>query len=256
MKNLKKKFEENGFLILSNFFNKQKTNKISKILHFYGNKNFDGIMNPDRSDFLLAQSTHLIEKQKNLFDKNKIISKIYRDSKFLRNTILDKKILNLLSKIKGRKVNGLMSQALFKKANTKSAKQSWLPHQDNSYIQNKDGHYITLNLFFKKASKSNGSLYVYEKSHKYGLFKFDRQISYREKNNRPGNHIRNIRNFIKKDLSFKSGDLLILHGNLIHGSYENKSNRSRPLYSMCYIPKGEYFTKGLNAQRKILKKII
>ena len=43
-----------------------------------------------------------------------------------------------------------MSQALFKKANTKSAKQSWLPHQDNSYIQNKDGHYITLNLFLKK----------------------------------------------------------------------------------------------------------
>ena len=64
MKNLKKQFEENGFLILSNFFSKQKTNKISKILHFYGNKNFDGIMNPDRSDFLLAQSTHLIEKQK------------------------------------------------------------------------------------------------------------------------------------------------------------------------------------------------
>lgn len=185
--------------------------------------------------------------------KNKTITQIHKDSKFLREVILNNKIINILSKIKGKKVNGLMSQALFKKAKTKSARQSWLPHQDNSYIKNKDGHYITLNLFFKSASKSNGSLYIYEKSHKYGIFKFDRQISYRAKNNRPGNFIRNIKNFKKKDLSFKAGDILVLHGNLIHGSYENKSTRSRPLYSMCYIPKGEYFSTGFNAQRKILK---
>ena len=68
------------------------------------------------------------------------------------------------------------------------------------------------------------------------------------------NHIRNIETLLK-DLSFKSGDLLILHGNLIHGSYENKSNRSRPLYSMCYIRKVNILL-SLNAQRKILKKII
>ena len=249
---LRKKFEENGYLILKNIFTKKKLKKIFNILHYYANKDFDGIMNPDRSDFLISQSTHIIDRQKTLKDKNKAVTQINKDSKFLRKIILDKKILQKLSKIKGKKVNGLMSQALFKKAKTKSAKQSWLPHQDNSYIKNKGGHYITLNLFFKPAYKSNGSLYIYEKSHKYGLFKFDRQISYREKNNRPGNHIRNLRNFKKKDLSFKAGDLLVLHGNLIHGSYENKSARSRPLYSMCYIPKGEYFTIGFNAQRKIL----
>ena len=252
MQDLKKKFEEDGYLILKNFFNKKKLNKISKVLHFYGNKNFDGIINPDRPSFLISQSTHLIDKQKNLSNKIDIIEKIHKDSRFLREIILNKKILNLLTKIKGKKVNGLMSQALFKKAKTKSAKQSWLPHQDNSYIKNKNGHYITLNLFFKNASKSNGTLYIYENSHKYGLFKFTRQISYREKNNRPGNQIHNLKNFNRKDLSFKAGDLLILHGNLIHGSYENKSSKSRPLYSMSYIPVGEYFTRGFNARREIL----
>ena len=254
MENLKKKFEENGYLILSNIFKTNKLNKISKILHSYANKDFDGIMNPDRFNFLLSQSTHIMDKEKMLFKKNKIIKKMFEDANFLRGIILDKKILSLLSQIKGRKINALMSQALFKKANTKSAKQSWLPHQDNSYIKNKGGHYITLNLFFKSVTKNNGTLFIYEKSHKYGLFKYDRQISYREKNNKPGNHIRNLKNFNRKDLIFKKGDLLVLHGNLIHGSSPNISNKDRPLYSMCYMPANEYFTTGRNAQRMILNK--
>ena len=58
--------------------------------------------------------------------------------------------------------------------------------------------------------------------------------------------------FKKKNLIFKAGDLLILHGNLVHGSYPNKSNKSRPLYSVSYITEGEKFISGLNAQRKIV----
>ena len=48
------------------------------------------------------------------------------------------------------------------------------------------------------------------------------------------------------------GDLLILHGNLVHGSFPNKSNKSRQLYSASYLPVGEKFISGANAQRKII----
>ena len=80
---------------------------------------------------------------------------------------------------------------------------------------------------------------------------YQKRVSYREKNFKPGNIVYND-NFKKIDLNFNKGDILILHGNLVHGSYPNKSNYSRPLYSISYIVKGEKFISGLNAQRKEL----
>ena len=144
-----------------------------------------------------------------------------------------------------------MSQMLFKEKKTKYSKQSWLPHQDNSYPKNKNGNYITINIFLNKASKQNGSLFIYEKSHTFGIFKYVRKISYREKDEKPGNFI-DTKKFKKIDLNFNVGDMLILHGNLVHGSYPNHSNNSRPLYSVSYITKNEKFISGLNAQRKVL----
>ena len=94
-------------------------------------------------------------------------------------------------------------------------------------------------------------MYILKKSHKYGIFKYKKKISYREKDFRPGNNI-STKKFKKIDLNFDKGDMIILHGNLIHGSYSNNSNCSRPLYSVSYMTKGEKFISGQNAQRKEL----
>ena len=252
MKNIKKNFNENGYVIIKRFFSKRKCDIFLKKIEKYADKDFSAILNPDRPEYLISQTTHLINQKKYLGDKCDLITKIYQDCKFFRKEILNKKVLDILIRIKGKKVNGLMSQMLFKKSKTKSAKQSWLPHQDSSYVGNKRGEYITTNIFMHDANKLNGTLFIYEKSHLNGVLEFDKKISYREKNNRPGNLVKNLKNFTKKDLNFSKGDMLILHGDLIHGSYENKSNKSRSLYSMSYITHGEYFTEGLNARRKIL----
>ncbi len=252
MNKIKKEFQDNGYVIIKNFFSKKKCEFFLKKISKYADKNFSAILNPDRQEYLISQSVHLIEKEKYLGDKCDLVYDIKKDCKFFRKQILNKKILKILRSIKGRKVNGLMSQMLFKKSKTKSAKQSWLPHQDSSYVGNTKGEYITTNIFMHNANKLNGTLFIYEKSHLNGVLEFNKKISYREKNNRPGNLVKNLSKFKKKDLYFKKGDMLILHGDLIHGSYENKSNRSRSLYSMSYIAEGEYFTAGLNARRKIL----
>ena len=47
-----------------------------------------------------------------------------------------------------------------------------------------------------------------------------------------------------------TGDMYIQHGNLIHGSYPNKSKGMRGMYSSTYIVKGEEFESGYNAMRK------
>ena len=69
-----------------------------------------------------------------------------------------------------------MSQMIFKEKKTKYAKQSWLPHQDNSYPKNKNGHYITINIFLDRSTKKNGTLYIFEQSHKYGIFKYKKKL--------------------------------------------------------------------------------
>ena len=50
----------------------------------------------------------------------------------------------------------------------------------------------------------------------------------KEKDSKPGNISKSKTNFNIKVLNFKKGDLLILHGNLVHGSYPNKSKNHDP----------------------------
>ena len=250
-KKIRKNFKENGFLIIRNFYPKKKCNFFLKKIKKYANRNFAPIMNPDREEFLISQTVNKILNLKYLGEKANFLNTLKKESLFFRSLMINKKILAILKKIKNKKVSAIMSQMIFKEKKTKYAKQSWLPHQDNSYPKNKNGQYITINIFMNKSTKKNGSLFVYHKSHTYGIFKYIKKISYREKDSKPGNYVLTGK-FKKIDLNFNKGDMLILHGNLIHGSYPNNSNFSRPLYSISYIVKGEKFISGLNAQRKIL----
>ncbi len=252
-KKIKFFFEENGYAIVKNFFSKKNCNKFLKKISKYSSEEYPPIMNPDRIDFLISQSNQKLEKIKKLKDKTKFIRDLQDDAKYFKSVITNKKILDLLRKIKNKKINALMSQMIFKKANTKYSLQSWEPHQDNSYPKNKNGEYITINIFMNQSNIKNGTLYIWEKSHKYGIFNYKRKISYREKDNKPGNVSKSKTKFNIKVLNFKKGDLLVLHGNLVHGSYPNKSKKSRPLYSASYIPSGEKFISGASAQRKIIE---
>ena len=250
-KKVRKDFEEEGYSIIKNFYPKKKCNIFLKKIKKYANNDFAPIMNPDREKFLISQTINRILNFKYLGEKVNFLNSIKNECAFFRSLMLNKKILNILNKIKNKKVSALMSQMIFKEKKTKYAKQSWLPHQDNSYPKNKKGHYITINIFLNRSTKKNGTLYILKKSHKHGIFKYKKKISYREKDFRPGNNI-STKKFKKIDLNFDKGDMIILHGNLIHGSYPNNSNCSRPLYSVSYMTKGEKFISGRNAQRKEL----
>jgi|TARA_Y100000294_G_scaffold177930_1_gene205706 ectoine hydroxylase-related dioxygenase (phytanoyl-CoA dioxygenase family) len=248
---IRKNFETNGYMVIKNFLSKKKCNVFLKRIKKYANNDYAPIMNPDREEFLISQTIDKILNHKYLGDKANFLYAIKKECAFFRSLMLNKKILKIITKIKKKKVSAIMSQMIFKEKKTKYSKQSWLPHQDNSYPKNRNGQYITINIFMNKTTKKNGSLYIYENSHKYGIFKYIRKISYREKDSKPGNYIVTDK-FKKTDLCFNKGDMLILHGNLIHGSYSNNSNSSRPMYSVSYIPKGEKFIPGPNAQRKVL----
>ena len=156
-----------------------------------------------------------------------------------------------------REIVGLQTQVVFKKPGTYFGKQVYLPHQDNSYGQNKKGLYFSSHLFLENANIKNGTLYLYEGSHRLGSQKIEKFRKGYNGNKYAGNSI-NVteieKNFRKTNIIANAGDVLVIHGNLIHGSYENlMKNKSRVILSLHAIPKNEKFVKGPTARRKVFK---
>ena len=175
-KEIRKDFEEDGYTIIRDFYSKKKCDVFLKKVKKYADNDFAPIMNPDREEFLISQTINRILNFKYLGEKANFLNNIKKECVFFRSLMLNKKIINILNKIKNKKVSALMSQMIFKEKKTKYAKQSWLPHQDNSYPKNKNGHYITINIFLDRSTKKNGTLYIFEKSHKYGIFKYKKKL--------------------------------------------------------------------------------
>ena len=163
-KKIRKDFEEDGYTIIRNFYSKKKCDVFLKKVKKYADNDFAPIMNPDREEFLITQTINRILNFKYLGEKANFLNNIKKECVFFRSLMLNKKILNILNKIKNKKVSALMSQMIFKEKKTKYAKQSWLPHQDNSYPKNKNGHYITINIFLDRSTKKM-ELYIFLRNH-------------------------------------------------------------------------------------------
>ena len=247
-------YKQMGFLVIDNILPDDLCDKCLNQMEKHTD-DFSAIMNPDRPEFLISQSLDKINNLENLHERTKYISLCLETSSLMLSILKYKKAVDILETLQNEKVVGLMSQMLFKKAGSKYSTQAWTPHQDNAYPRNKNGKYITTNFFLRNANKENGTLYIYEKSHISGLFDAEERVSYREKvGTNPGNTISEkiLKNYKKTIVNFKKGSLLVLNGNVIHGSLPNNSKNDRPLFSCSYISKNEEFIPGYNAQRKII----
>ncbi len=235
-------YHRNGYLIAEKLFSEKECDAILQTIKSHANKDFAAILNPDREDFLAKQAPFSSREN------------VRSASQFLRNVMKDVRIVSILETLQGKEVVGLMSQMLFKEAGSAYASQAWNPHQDNAYCRNLNGQYVTTNLFLADADRENGSLYIYPHSHQEGILEAKPTTSYRETiGQNPGNTVEVPPKYVKVDLRFRKGDLLLLHGNTIHGSYPNRSEtRSRPLYSCSYLTQGEEFVSGENAQRRVI----
>ena len=177
-----------------------------------------------------------------------------REVKELYNVMKMPRVVSIVESIFEGEAYGLMTQMLFKQVGTRYQDQSWTVHQDNSYHQNPNGLTITTNIACEDADVENGTIYLFPGTHKEGLFGFKHRKSFREgPGNSPGNTIELPQKYTdnKVDLIMKKGDVLFMHGNCAHGSYGNFSKiRSRPVFAITYIKKGESFAIGKNANRK------
>jgi len=246
-------YNENGCLIIKGALPLEKVDDYRERIRLHANSDFAAIMNPDRFEFLVAQSDWMFGGDSSLPDKVKYIEFCRETSQATEFFFKHSNIVSVLEALQGEEIVGLMTQMLFKEAQSKYAHQAWNPHQDNAYPQNKNSKYVTINIWLEDADIENGTLYIYPGSHKNGIYEFEKKTSYREVDNSPGHKISDeiLNSFEKVDVTFKKGDMIVMNGNMIHGSYPNVSKeRNRPFLSCCYISKGEKFNPGYNSQKK------
>lgn len=203
--------------------------------------------------------------EKNLAEKPKfpISLNVHRNDKNFFNIISDKNIVEAVKFFQKSKIDALNDQMIYKKKNSYYASQSWTFHQDNAYPKAKHGNYVIAHLFLDDSTPNNGGLIFFEGSHVEPVLDYKIRNSHKEnKNNkgvtRPGatinqkdmNRVKKI--YKKVDIDVESGTLCIMHGNLVHGSYSNKSKtKDRSTYSMAYINKGARVTDKGNKSKKL-----
>jgi len=209
-------YRTNGFLVVEDVLTGRQCDEMNKIFEQRArdndNKEFKGIMNLDRED------------------------------RRIRDLMCYYKIVLVLDALQDAEVVGLQSMFLFKKSHSP---QAWNPHQDNAYPRAPYGMYLTGNIPFADQDVENGCMYIYPGSHNEGLLEAEFFKSFHEQAGKnPGHDVsRSLPSKYEKwDLPLKKGSLLILHGNVVHGSYSNNSDRDRP---MILIP---YGTKGISQQ--------
>jgi len=259
MPSYKNFYNENGYIFIKNLFPKKMCLEAKKKILSCCDENFSQMLNIHKENFLISHNVKKLNKIKNLAIRSDEIKRLSEISKNFLNLARYKKFVNILNNLYKKEVVGTQSQVVVKKPKTKFSKQSYLPHQDNSYAKNKNGLFFTTHLFLEKSSINNGTLYLYPKSHKLGLLKSKQGKSF-DNNKKAGNKVifKSLDNKYKKIfIDAEPGDLLIVHGNCIHGSVENKSkNKSRIVYTLCCIPINEKFISGKNARREIFKLIV
>lgn len=264
----RKFYEESGYLVVKGLWTSQECDELLEYLNFYKDPESAAMMNIDREYALSRFWTQNYAKKHGISENQVPVEKIpfehiNKTARLMRSFMRDPRAVSLLEQlhegpffgnVKGRKWGGLMTQIIFKEPETQYGNQAWNPHQDNSYVLNPNRLYVTTNTFFSDSDLENGTMYVYPGSHKEGILPFKEVMSYREeKGKNPGNVSEIPAGYEKVDIEFKKGDMLFLNGDLVHGSYPNRSeNRPRPLYMNVYIPDGEFFRPGKGSEKMFI----
>lgn len=147
-------------------------------------------------------------------------------------------------------------------------------HQDNWYNRTKpaDGM-ITCWIPLEKCDPLNGTIYVFPGSHREDLLPTKKDWVFlaattsefikaklrsfftksRVENKRVLSrflHTAVPEKYEKVAVEIEPGSVCLFHGNLVHGSWDNSSNRYRKVLVVCYIREDASFRKGLFANRR------
>lgn len=183
---------------------------------------------------------------------------MHKESELFLETLRHPAILRVLDQLQSARMIPIGSVYFFCKPGNKREQGSvW--HQDNYAAKAPEGSYFVCAIALDDADIDNGSLIVFPGTHKLGNLpsqpkkNIERLESGEVKVYPVGNPTEVPEGYEQKQLTYKRGDLLLIHGLLLHGAFPNlsKDRWRRKLY-MHYIKDGDPFWPGWNARRSLI----
>ncbi|XP_058184363.1 phytanoyl-CoA dioxygenase [Rhododendron vialii] len=165
-------------------------------------------------------------KQPKQLSINKVGHALHEIDPVFKKFTFSEELSNLLESLDYKRPVIIQSMYIFKQPGIGG---EVVPHQDNSFLYTEPTTCTGLWLALEDANILNGCIWAIPGSHKDGLVR-------RFTRDEEGVHFdRPFPSYDQKDfvpIEVKAGSLVVIHGDLIHQSFENQSSKSRHAYSL------------------------
>ncbi len=237
---MKRNFHDNGFVVIRKLISKK---QIKKIL--------------EEIPKILNKATKIKDKKTFHRTKDGKVNTIHNINKFYKkgyiNKTITKKISTIAEKILTKKVK-LRNIEFFLKPKKTGMISPF--HQDNYYWNIINSEACNCWLSCTKSNKKNGGMCYYESSNMLGTIKHEVSLAPGSSQKIPLKILKKLK-FNKVFPSLNVGDCIIHHPEVIHGSYENKSNLDRiGLVSSFKTVNARMDREGLKRYKRNLSKNI
>jgi len=201
----KKQFENDGYLIVKRLFNKQQLQEIEETFEAIGQAPVPGYFEPD----LTAASTDPLKRYPRVMHP-------HRFNDVAKKYMLHQPVLAVLEDLYEEPPLAAQSMFYYKPPGARGQAL----HQDNFYLKVEPGNCIAAWTAIDAADEENGGLLVVPKTQDYEIVcpeSADSNESFTTHFVKPPKDQKAV------PVVMEPGDVLFFNGNLIHGSYRNKT---------------------------------
>ena len=179
-----------------------------------------------------AEYLSFLKRNNSLVDRIEHKTKTHLYFPWANKIIFNNKILNTVEKILGPNFFCWNSLIFHKYPKSKTFVSI---HQDQNYWKIKNNKALSIQIAISDSNKENGCLELLPGSHKKKFIHHD----YIEKNNllARGQSVMNkdFNHHKLVNIELEAGNAVMFHGNILHGSRPNKSNKHRVLFTIRYL---------------------
>lgn len=237
-----KNYDQKGWIVLKSFLNKEEVRLAKNKINEFLKKNIDKFS---------GRSINFAKKKQKISEINSFHE--LHHCKWIKNFSKKKKVINIVKQLLSSKELELRASEYF--AKPKKIGLMAPPHQDNYYWNIKNNRGLTIWISLSRSNKLNGSVYYFNGSHKKGLF--EHKPSNAKGSSQMIKNLSELKKFKKIFPNLETGDALLHHCLVVHGSYRNKSNFSRKGLTFQFKDKNsKYDLKAIKKYEKLLDKQI
>lgn len=201
----KEEFEKNGFLLVKGLFNPDQLQEIKEVFEQISKQTIPGYFEPE-----------LTEGGRDPLKRYPRVMHPHRFHETAKKYMLHPPVMDILADLYGEEALAAQSMYYYKPPGSRGQAL----HQDNFYLRVEPGNCIAAWTAIDATDEENGGLLVVPKTHQHEIVcpeTADKKESFTTHYVKPPKEKKPI------PIIMDRGDVLFFNGNLIHGSYRNKS---------------------------------